>query len=162
DAASDKIVSLSARNEVATRDVPKDPAITAIIEKYRPAALRVANRPIGSITSEITRTNNVAGESALGDLVADAQLASVSAPDKGGAVIGLMNAGGIRANLTGTARSNNAREISYGDLYNVQPFGNQVTVRTMTGDMLRRLLEQQVEIAPPGLMLQVSEGFTFQ
>ncbi len=161
DPASDAILSAKATNEIVTRDVPKDPAITAIIEKYRPAALRVANQPVGSITADITRTPNAAGESALGDVISDAQLASVSAPDKGGAAVAFMNAGGIRTNLLGPADGAATRDVSYGDLYAAQPFGNQVIVKTMTGDMLRRLLEQQLAAAGDA-RLQISTGFTYQ
>ena len=161
DPASDSILSTKATNEIVTRDVPKDPAITAIIEKYRPAALRVADRPIGSVTADITRTTNAAGESSLGDVIADAQLASVSAPDKGAAAVAFMNAGGIRANIVGPSNGAAARHVSYGDLYTVQPFGNQVIVKTMTGDMLRRLLEQQLAVGGDA-RLQISQGFTYQ
>jgi 5'-nucleotidase len=161
DPTSDAILSAKATNEVVTRDVPKDPAITAIIEKYRPAALRVTNQPVGSVAADITRTPNAAGESALGDVIADAQLASVSAPDKGGAAVAFMNAGGIRTNLLGPSDGAATRDVSYGDLYAAQPFGNQVLVKTMTGDMLRRLLEQQLA-ALGDARLQISTGFTYQ
>ena len=160
DPASDTILSAKAVNEIVTRDVAKDPVVSAIIEKYRPAALAVANKPIGSVTADITRTPNAAGESALGDLIADAQLAAVAAPEKGGAQVAFMNAGGIRANIGGTPNANGMRDVSYGDLYTSQPFGNQIIVKTMTGDMLRRLLEQQLAAAGDA-RLQISSGLTY-
>ena len=57
-----------------TRDVAKAADETALIAKYNAIAAPLANRVIGSITATITRTNNAAGESALGDVIADAQL----------------------------------------------------------------------------------------
>lgn len=163
DAANDRIVKVSAKNEIVTRDVPKDAAETAIIERFRPEAARLANRPAGFITDVISRARNDAGESALGDVIADAQLASVSAADKGGAVVAFMNAGGIRADVAGHPDAGGRREVAYNDLYTAQPFGNQVTVITMTGDMIRRLLEEQFrgdDVQAP--ILQVSGGFTYR
>lgn len=163
DAANDEIVKVSAKNEIVTRDVPKDAAETAIIERFRPEAARLANRPAGFITDVISRERNGAGESALGDVIADAQLASVSAADKGGAAVAFMNAGGIRADIAGHPDAGGRREVSYGDLYTTQPFGNQVTVITMTGDMIRRLLEEQFRGDDvQGPILQVSGGFTYR
>ena len=162
DRDSDAIVKVSAQNEVVTREVAKDPAQTAILEKYRPAASRIANRTVGRVTREIGRVTNEAGESALGDVIADAQLASASAPDKGGAVIAFMNSGGIRASIALPADSRGQGEVSYGDLYKVQPFANQVTTLTMTGDMIRRLLEQQFRAKDRPEILLVSAGFTYR
>jgi 5'-nucleotidase len=157
------ILSVSAKNEVVTRDVAKDLALTAIIDKYRPGAVRISSQPVGSITGEISNAANSAGESALGDVITDAQLASVSAPEAGGAVVAFTNSSGIRAGMVGIAGPNGGREVSYGDLYATQPFGNRIEVRSMTGDMIRRLLEQQFQFgANPNLRVQVSEGFTYR
>ena len=46
-----------------------------IADKYRTAVAPIANRVVGSITSDITRTAVPSGESPLGDVIADAQLA---------------------------------------------------------------------------------------
>ena len=156
------IVILSAKNIVVTRDVPKDPVQTAILERFRPGMARVANRIVGSVSGEIGHVANEAGESALGDVIADAQLASVSAPDKGGAVMAFINEGGIRASIPGPAGPNGPRQVSFGDLYKLLPFANQVTVLTMTGDMIRRLLEQQFSAEGSPYILQVSDGFTYR
>ena len=54
--------------------------------------------------------------------------------------------------------------MTYGDLHSVQPFGNTVMTLTMTGDMIRRLLEQQFDnpVAGARQILQVSNGFTYR
>ena len=74
DKRSAEVVSKTARNVVVTRDVPKDPAQTAIIEHYRPFYSTVANKVVGTIARDITRTENAAGESTLGDIIADGTL----------------------------------------------------------------------------------------
>ena len=91
---------MAADNRIVTRDVPKDAGITALIDKYNAIAAPLANRVIGSITADITRTNNAAGESALGDVIADGQLDATNDPGFGEAVVAFMNPGGIRADLT--------------------------------------------------------------
>ena len=57
-----------------------------------------------------------------------------------------MNPGGIRADLrVGDISSGGEApgEVTYGEAFTVQPFGNSLVTKTMTGDMIRRLLEQQ-------------------
>jgi 5'-nucleotidase len=53
--------------------------------------------------------------------------------------------------------------VTYYDLFTVQPFNNVMTVKTMTGDMIYRLLEQQWNNPSPGAtrFLQISKGFTY-
>lgn len=143
-----------AANHIVTRDVPKDERQTRLIAKYDALSAPIANRVVGSASADITRAANPAGESALGDVIADAQLAATSPADFGGAVVAFMNPGGIRADVL-------AGDVTYGELFTVQPFGNTLVVKTMTGDMIRRLLEQQFEIASPPRILQVSQGFTY-
>lgn len=160
DPASGAIAAAKALNEVVTRDVPKEAAQTRIIAKYAPLSAPIASRVVGSVRTALTRRANDAGESALGDVIADAHLAATSAPEKGGAVVAFTNTGGIRADIVPAA---SARTITYGDLFGVQPFGNVLTVVTLTGDALKRLLEQQFNGARGGSasLLQVSSGFTY-
>jgi 5'-nucleotidase len=57
-----------------------------------------------------------------------------------------MNPGGIRAELLADQISSGGEapgEVTYGEAFTVQPFGNSLVTKTMNGDMLRRLLEQQ-------------------
>jgi 5'-nucleotidase len=165
DGKSKDIESVEAENRIVTRDVAKDPAETAIIDKYNTISAPIANRVVGSITTDITRATNAAGESALGDVIADAQLASTAPTDFGGAVVAFMNPGGIRADFT--FNNNNGGEapgeITYNEVFTVQPFNNVMTVKTMTGDMIYRLLEQQFDNPAPGQdrIQQVSFGFTY-
>jgi 5'-nucleotidase len=155
----------TAHNVIVTRDVAKDPAETEIVDKYDALSGPIAHRVIGSITADISRTANAAGESALGDVIADAQLASTSPTDFGGAVVAFMNPGGIRADLTHAFSDGGEApgEITYNEMFTVQPFNNVMTVKTMTGDMIYRLLEQQFDNPSAGQMrvLQVSDGFTY-
>lgn len=68
------------------------------------------------------------GETNLGDLCADAYRAIT------GADIGLMNGGGIRADIK-------AGEVTMGDILNVYTFGNEVCLAQVTGQQLLDALE---------------------
>ncbi|WP_432453284.1 MULTISPECIES: bifunctional UDP-sugar hydrolase/5'-nucleotidase UshA [unclassified Agarivorans] len=74
----------------------------------------------------------------LGRLVAEAQRSKVVAD------IGVMNSGGVRASIA-------AGEISYRDVLTVQPFGNTVTLSTMTG-------QQITDYLGPVASIQIGSG----
>jgi 5'-nucleotidase len=148
-------------NRIVTRTVAPNPAQTALIAKYDALVAPLRDRVIGSITADITRTQNAAGESAMGDVIADAQLDATDDPGFGDAVIAFMNAGGIRNDLIFDQSSGgeDPGEVTYGEAFNVQPFGNSLVTMTLTGAQIERVLEQQFT---GGIgILQVSNGFTY-
>ena len=107
---------------------------------------------------------NRAGESALGDVIADAQLLSAKETIKGGAAVAFMNPGGIRAEIVvGRTTTDGGAEVTYGQLFGIHPFSNVVTGLTLSGAAIKQVLEQQFDNPGPGetTMLQVSEGFTY-
>ncbi|WP_264777276.1 bifunctional metallophosphatase/5'-nucleotidase [Deinococcus aetherius] len=164
DTRRNEVVSVEARNVlVDATNGPKDAAMTAIVQKAKAITDPVAQQPIATLgVEQITRAQNKAGESALGDVIADSQLAATRAPEKGGAVIALMNPGGIRADLPANV-PNPTRRVTYGDTFAVQPFGNILTVITLTGAQIKAALEQQFDNPSAGQnrILQVSEGFAY-
>ncbi|GIH04405.1 5'-nucleotidase [Rhizocola hellebori] len=119
-----------------------DPAAKVIADKYRTAVAPIANRVVGKITADIPRDNNAAGESPLGDVIADAQFAYTTGA---GAQLALMNPGGIRAALSYGASPGGepAGDVTYGECFTVQPFNNLVVTQTFTGAQLKAVLEQQ-------------------
>lgn len=143
--ATKDVISATVNNRIVTRTVDKAADLTALVTKYRDLSAPLANRVIGSITSNITRTGNAAGESALGDVIADAQLWATTPAALGGAQIAFMNAGGIRADLTYAQVSGGEApgEVTYGEAFTVQPFGNSLVTMTLTGAQVDALLEQQ-------------------
>jgi 5'-nucleotidase len=165
DRATGEVVTMAAQNKIVSRDVPKASPLTALLAKYNAIAAPLANRVIGSITATITRTVNAAGESALGDVIADGQLAATSAPEFGGAVVAFMNPGGIRADLSfpGSPAGEGDGNVTYGEMFTVQPFGNSMVTMTLTGAQIERLLEEQFAPCTLGSnrILQVSAGFTY-
>ena len=143
--------------------VTPDPIVTALIDKYDALSAPLANSVIGTITSDLTRTPNAAGESALGDVIADAQLAATTQAGFGEAVVAFTNPGGIRGNLdflSGGPEFDG--EVTYGEAFSVQPFGNSLVTMTLTGEQIDTLLEQQWVGQPFPRILQVSDGFSYE
>lgn len=146
------------------QSAPDAPDLVELIDKYDNLSAPLANAIIGTITADITRTNNGAGESALGDVIADAQLAATASAGTGNAVVALMNPGGIRDDLDFVgAGPDGDGEVTYGEAFSVQPFGNSLVTMTLTGTQIDTLLEQQFDNPGAGQMrvLQVSNGFTY-
>jgi 5'-nucleotidase len=140
-----------------------DPEVKSIADKYRAKVAPIANRIVGRITADIVRDVPAggSGESALGDVIADAQL-RYTAP--AGAQIALMNPGGIRASLIANQAPGAPGEVSYGEAFTVQPFNNLVVTQTFTGTQLKAVLEQQFSVVPDPAaprILQVSTGLTY-
>jgi 5'-nucleotidase len=138
------------------------PDVTALIDKYQTLSDPLANQVIGTVTTDITRTPNLAGESALGDVIADAQHEATTAPGFGDAVAAFMNPGGIRDSIDFVASGPEADgEFTFGEAFSVQPFGNSLVTMTLTGDQIYDLLTEQWVGQTSPRILQVSEGFTY-
>jgi len=163
--STDQPISIAVDNKIVTRDVAADPAETALVTKYNTAIAPIANRIVGTITSDINRSSSPAGESALGDVIADAQL---EASQSDSAVMAFMNPGGIRADLVYNQISGGESpgEVTYGEAFTVQPFNNLVATEDLTGAQIKTVLEQQfcnaaLTTTRANVILQPSAGFTY-
>lgn len=155
DPASGDVREAKARNNIVrTATYAKDPAQTQLIAAWERLADPLAKRVVGRVAAPLTRDENPAGESPIGQLVADAQLAATAGA---GAQVALMNPGGLRATLAG----GEGGQVRYEDLFAVQPFYNNLVTLTLTGAQLQRVLEQQWLNQPRPRILQVSRGFTY-
>ena len=156
---------LSARNHPNSRGgVTPVPALTDLIDKYDRLSAPKANAVVGVVSADITRQQNEAGESALGDVLADAHLAATRDARAGNAVVAFMNPGGIRDNIRFASSGPEADgELTYGEAFAVHPFGNSLVTMTLTGAQIDALLEQQFDEGDTGYgnMLQISAGFSY-
>ncbi|MCG5470788.1 bifunctional metallophosphatase/5'-nucleotidase [Micromonospora sp. LAH09] len=139
DRRSGDVISAAANNVVVSRDVAKDPKQTALIDRYKTVLGPVADRQVGVTSQAITRSQETLfgtslGESPLGNLIADAQLAATD--DEQNAVAAFMNPGGVRADL-------DAGPVTYEEAFTVQPFANNLVTLDLTGAQLYCVLEQQ-------------------
>ncbi|MBX9648101.1 MAG: bifunctional metallophosphatase/5'-nucleotidase [Xanthobacteraceae bacterium] len=152
------IVSARADNHIVRiATLEKDAGQTALLESYDRVASPIANRPAGSVTETLSRTPNNTGESPLGDIIADAQLAATASVANGGAVIAFTNPGGVR---TDVARKEGGA-VTFADLFASQPFRNQLVTLTLTGQQIKDMLEQQWSDPKRPRILQVSKGFGY-
>jgi 5'-nucleotidase len=147
--ADNKIVRISA--------LPKDPEQTALIAEYEKLAAPIANRRAGTVAETLSRVPNAAGESALGDLIADAQLAATRDEANGGAVIAFTNPGGIRTDID----KHDDGTVSYAEIFASQPFRNQLVTLTLTGAQIKAMLEQQWHDPTRPRVLPASKGFAY-
>ncbi|CAM3528320.1 ExeM/NucH family extracellular endonuclease [Nocardioides zeicaulis] len=155
---------------LAMKDYDEDAATKAVVD----AAVVVANDKgsveLGRVEAPFKRARRVdpasgvvenrGGESTLGNLVAEMQR------EETGADIGVMNPGGLRDDLVGTA--DGPGPVTYREAANVQPFANTLVTVDLTGAQLKLLLEQQWQRDPDGnipsrpfLRLGTSKGFTW-
>ncbi len=135
-----------------------DPAISQLVQRYTQAAEPQAQRVVGRITTALDRRGM--GDSPAGRLVAQAQWEATRSPATGGSQFALMNPGGIRTDLA--CRGTPPCEVTYGDLFSMQPFGNSLVVMSLTGAEVRELLEQQQRGGPNAPLMSPSSGLTYR
>ena len=160
-----KDMTIEAINNIPNSQAGVTPAddVAALIEKYGTLTAPLANQVVGAISSDLTRDGNLAGESPLGDIIADAHLATTAAPGYGEAVVAFTNPGGIRADLNfSSSGPEEDGEVTFAELFAVQPFGNSLITMSLTGEQIDTLLEQQWLDQRFPRILQVSEGFSYR
>lgn len=124
--------------------VTPDSGMTAMLARYRPMVEKLSTQKVAVFRDSLLRRGD---QYALGNLIADAQRASATGID-----FAIMNNGGIRRDIyPGPA--------TYGDLFELQPFFNNVTRVWMTGAQVRQLLEQVVWKGKPNMHVS---GLTFR
>ena len=153
------------RGETPTEDeVAANPVlgqVQTIVTDALEEAAEIGNEPIGSVTADITTAfsggtyvdgvyvgpgpgatdgrDDRGSESALGNLVGNALRASLASEERGGAEIGIVNPGGLRAELL----YGEDGVITYAEANSVLPFVNNLWTLTLTGAQLEEVLEQQ-------------------
>ena len=147
-----------------TRDVTKavatnrlmvrnDPAITAdavvakIVAGYKALVSPLANSVIGAITTDLpnSRTDGACNMPA-GSLIADSQLAATQPATFGGAAVAFMNGGGVRSpgfTFASSPAGEGSGNVTYGEAFTVQPFGNSLVTLSLTTQNIKDFLEEQ-------------------
>jgi 5'-nucleotidase len=134
DRRTHKVTTKSARIIPVWADVPPgtpgDEAARRLVQSAQAIIQTKVSRVVAALPQALTRATTEAGESILGDLVADSQRAATHAD------IALMNPGGLRSDL-------HAGSLTWGDVLTLQPFGNHLVTLDMTGEQLLRVLEEE-------------------
>ena len=136
-----------AKNLIVTNSdgTPARSDITSLIAKFNGYVAGIKNRVLGQIAPAdtkdvLSRTPDADGDSPLGNLIADSQLADASTVHNGKVpVVALMNPGGIRADLV----EDDNKNVTFGAAFTVQPFNNYVVSLDLTGQQLLDVLNQQ-------------------
>ncbi|NBT00230.1 MAG: bifunctional metallophosphatase/5'-nucleotidase, partial [Betaproteobacteria bacterium] len=159
DRVTKKIVTVSANNIIVMPEVfEKDAGQSELIRAYEQLAEPLAKRVVARLNGAVLADVDAKGESALGRLIADAQLAATQNIDQGGAQIAFMNLGGVRAPLIPQANG----DVRYEDLFAAQPFYNHLVTMTLTGEQIIELLEHQWQDDRPVRLLIPSKGFAYR
>ncbi len=128
-------------------DARPTPDIEAIIRRAGQRVAKLVSRPVARLAAPLPRGG---GEYALGNVIADAQRWA------GQADAAMVNDGGIRTGLK-------AGSVTYGELFEVQPFGNPLRRMDVSGAALRAYLEGLVRRGEPrthvsGLRIRYDRG----
>jgi 5'-nucleotidase len=161
DGSSHGLLAAAARNVPSPADGAIDSKVAALTARYVKAAAPVAERVIGRLAGPAPRAESE-GESPAAALVADAQLAAARQPGNGDAQIAFTNATGVRTGLF--PRTDGS--ISFGQIFQMQPFGNNLVTKSYTGAQLKAALEQQFKTIDGAgrvtSLLIPSAGFRFR
>jgi 5'-nucleotidase len=163
--ATGDVVNGTARNVIVkNKELTPDPVVAAMVTDFKDQVAPLANKQIGKITATLDRVipTGGSGVTALGEVIADAQLAATKGASVGSAEVAFMNPGGVRADLVFTAAMGEDSDgiVTYGEAFTVQPFANSMVVMTLTGDQIKTMLEQQFTDVKATIM-QPSAGFSY-
>lgn len=156
-------------------------AAAAIVDEAVTSAAEIGKQPVARISADITTAYGDAQvvegvytgttrddrlrESSLGNLVANAWLWAANQPGRAGADIGIMNPGGLRADLLyAQADGEGDGVVTYAEAAGVNPFANTLQSIDVTGAVLRQVLEQQWQPANssrPFLKLGLSDNVRY-
>ncbi|MBT1163837.1 bifunctional metallophosphatase/5'-nucleotidase [Bifidobacterium felsineum] len=135
--------------------------VKSIVDAAVAKGTEEGNKKVGAVSADITtafkdgKRDDRGSESTLGNLVADSLLSSLSSADRGGAEIGVVNPGGLRAELCKTGDNASCPlaadgSITYAQANAVLPFLNNLWTTTLTGAQFKEALEQQWQTTTDG------------
>jgi 5'-nucleotidase len=150
DPATRNITATAATNRLVVRNDPAitaDAAVAKIVDGYKALVSPIANLILGSITADLSNGRvDGACNMPAGDLIADSQLAATQPANFGGAVIAFMNGGGVRSPgfaFASSAAGEGNGNVTYGEAFTVQPFGNSLVTLSLTTQNIKDFLEEQ-------------------
>ncbi len=168
DTTTQDVVGSAMNNTVVDRTNPAitpNATIKSIVDAYAANISPIANQVVAAISAPVVNNdtaNGGSGEKPAGDLIADGMLAATSPAKFGGAQIAFTNAGGVRADYANKATPPTyPYNLTYGDAFTVQPFGNNMVTMTITAQQLKDALEMQFPgsscVLPSGTNKQVQQ-----
>lgn len=126
-AGATRVVHRSIRTPWAD-EVDPDTAVARLVSEWGDVVRPITERPVARLAAALSNFDRQPGEFPLGSLIADAHRLAT------GAHIGFVNVGSIRRSLP-------AGPLTFGMLYELQPFQNEMVTVQLTGAGLRDALE---------------------
>ena len=156
-----KSIDLKQYDATAAAQVEPDADIAGIVKKAQDEAEVEGSKSAGTVETDLFRGSdegqkpgsNRGVESTLNNFIAEGQRYAMSKQVGEDIDLGVMNAGGVRADLQGG-------DVTYKDIYEVQPFGNSVITAKVSGkDFITALENQwQGESSRPRLAMGLSNN----
>ena len=148
--ATRDVVSAVATNRLVVRNDPLIPpvaSVAAIVKAYGNLIAPIANQVVGSIAANVPNTRlDGACNNPAGNLIADAQWAATQPAGLGSSVAAFINGGGVRDagfNFAGSAAGEGDGNVTYREVFTVQPFGNALVAMTLKAADIKDFLEEQ-------------------
>jgi 5'-nucleotidase len=161
DPATHGLIASTAKNLPVAAGGVGDPQVAQLTDRYSKAAAPVAERVVGRLAGPAPRSETE-DESPAAALIADSELAMARLPEKGRAVIAFTNATGVRTGLFPKSDGS----VTFGQIFQMQPFGNNLVTKSYTGAQLKAVLEQQFKTVDGAgrvaSLLIPSMGFRFR
>lgn len=127
--------------------IKPDPNAIELIHKYKEKTATYVDQVVGTLPDTISKKKNKDGFSPLGNMIADSYKA-------------IMNTDFAFAHQGGVRESLNKGTVKMEDLLTVLPFGHKLVTTSLTGDQIKKVLEQQWRVNEKENLLQVS-GFSY-
>jgi 5'-nucleotidase/UDP-sugar diphosphatase len=136
------IGSYTGRTLFIDESIPEDEGMLDVLAGYRPAIEALMTRVVGATDVDLNgaREDIRVRETNLANLICDAMLWKTGGLD---ATIAIQNGGGIRASIP-------VGEITMGQVLEVLPYGNQISVLSLVGAELIEALENGVSQVEDG------------
>ncbi|MBO1513710.1 DUF6359 domain-containing protein [Metabacillus bambusae] len=134
--------------DVVQDGITPDAEVKAILDNYLEEVGPKLNEVIGVAGSEMAggyTQKGLIGDNALGNLIADGMAVAMDSD------FALMNGGGFRDDL-------NAGEITWNELFNIQPFGNTLVKLEVSGSDMRAIINSQFSSYGPDVSIA---GFSY-
>jgi len=133
--------------------LPENPFVAQIVAAFQKPIQALKIQPVGELEDNLTQHYGDS-DSTMGNVISDAMLEATKGQ---GAVAAFMNAGGIRRGLE-------PGRITYGQVIEVQPFGNTMVVMELTGTELKAAIEHGAANFPgfSGAALYPSRGTSYE
>ncbi|HWJ78724.1 MAG TPA: 5'-nucleotidase C-terminal domain-containing protein [Niallia sp.] len=127
--------------------VKPDADAIELIHKYKQKTDTYVNQVVGTLPDEVSKKKNKDGFSPLGSMIADSYKANMNTD------FAFVHQGGVRGSL-------NKGAVKRKDLLTILPFGHKLVSTSLTGDQIKKVLEQQWRVNEKENILQVS-GFSY-